>query len=234
MQTRPMNTQTDWLCVLESADSRYPRRCPDLENLRVKRTRIPPGPELDARVGSDAKWRALGIRRVRYDLMPKDREPGGLLMPFVIPEQRSAAIRAERALSDHLSSLGYTVNGNTKIWRVYVVELELPPKPSPEHNRGYVYVGQTSIEVEERARQHRLGPAYRPNYNAYSGICHKYFKQLRLDLLPEWARTKFFSRCDALRAEGRLRLHFEEKGFRVEGGTELLGDKPHECGSLRE
>lgn len=228
------NSRPEYLCVLEVDRPRVDRRHPALEHICVKRTLTPPGAALDARVGVVTAWIRQGIRRVRYDLMPKANEPGSLLRPFDIPQQTCAANEAVKALRDRLSGLGYTVNGDTTVWHVYVIELNHPPGPRSECLQGYVYVGQTSIGVENRARQHRLGPAYRPKYRAYSRICHKYFKQLRLDLLPDWARTTFFSRCDALRAEGRLRLHFEEKGFRVEGGTELLGDKPHECGSLRE
>jgi len=231
---QPSPRQPEWLCVLEADNPKADRRHPAFGHVYVKRTLTAPGPSLEARVKTDAKWIRQRICKVRYDLMPSEHEPGGLLRPFLVPQQGCVARKAEKDLKDRLSGLGYTVNGNTKVWHVYVIELELPPKPRPEHSRGYVYVGQTSIEVEERARQHRLGPAYCASYTGYSRICHKYFKQLRLDLLPDWAQATFFSRCDALRAEGRLRLHLEKKGFRVEGGTELLGDMPHECGSLRE
>jgi len=189
--------------------------------------------ELDARIKSDKKWIAKGVRRVRYDLMPEDREPGGRLTPFLMPCNAAAARKAVTQLRDELQATGYTVNGITAVWRLYVIELRRRPSAKGDASKPYVYVGQTSMPVEERARQHRRGPEYSPGYDKYSRICHKTYKQLRLDLLPRWARQTFYSRCQALRAEGKLRLHFEREGYRVEGGTELLGDKPHECGHLR-
>lgn len=220
-----------WLCVLETCDSRCRRRCPSLGCVRVRRTTIVPGPKLDAHVRASKKLINLGVRCVRYDLMPNDSQLGGRLRPFLVAEH---ARKAESDLRNRLLGLGYTVNGNTTVWSVYVIELDDQDSATGKSSGGFVYVGQTSLTVEERVRQHFLGPEYKPNYTKYSRICHKRFRQLRMDLLPTWARCSFFTKCDALRAEGRLRLHFEKQGYRVEGGTELLGDKPHaECGSLR-
>jgi hypothetical protein len=165
--------------------------------------------------------------------MPEDREPGGRFTPFLMPCNAAAARKAVTQLRDELEATGYTVNGITTVWRLYVIALRRRPSAKGDASNPYVYVGQPTFAVEERARQHRLGPASSPGYDKYSRICHKNYKQLRLDLLPRWASQTFYSRCEALRAEGKLRLHFEREGYRVEGGTELLGDKPHECGRLR-
>ncbi len=201
--------------------------------MEVRRTRTPPGDELDHRIQSDKKLIAKNVHRVRYDLMPKDHEPGGRLAPFLCPEQAALARGADKRLRDYLQAEGYTVNGNTRVWHVYAIELHPRTAKAGKAGRPYVYVGATSLSVDERARQHRLGPDLRAGYKNYSKACHKHYKQLRLDLLPAWARRTFFSRCAALRAEGELRLHFEREGYRVEGGKDLFGDKPHGCGQLR-
>jgi hypothetical protein len=231
-QSNSSTPRPEWLCVLELLDRGAARRCPKLQHVEVTRTLTPPGVELDARIKSDKKWIAKGVRRVRYDLMPQDHEPGGRLTPFLMPCDATAARKAVTRLRDALQATGYTVNRNNTVWRLYVIELRCRPSAKGDTSKPYVYVGQTSIQVEERARQHRLGPDYSPNYSKYSRICHKHYRQLRLELLPGWALQTFYSRCEALRAEGKLRLHFEGEGYRVEGGTDLLGDKPHECGRL--
>ncbi|MDA0677464.1 MAG: hypothetical protein O2788_05600 [Chloroflexi bacterium] len=232
-QPNSSTPRPEWLCVLELLDRGAARRCPHLPHVEVTRTLTPPGVELDARIKSDKKWMAKGVRRVRYDLMPEDREPGGRLTPFLMPCNATAARKAVTRLRDELQAKGYTVNGNTTVWRLYVIELRPRGSATGDTIQPYVYVGQTSIPLEVRARQHRLGPAFSPGYDKYSRICHKHYKQLRLELLPRWARQTFYSRCYALRAEGKLRLHFESEGYRVEGGNDLLGNKPHECGKLR-
>lgn len=227
------SSRLEWLCALEIDKPYSQRRSPLREHIFVTRTLTKPGPDLDARVRTDKKWMAKAIRIVRYDLMPADCEPGGIDMPFTMPGQKKVAIKAEQDLRARLSDLGYTVNGNSTVWRLYVIELVRDRAERTKASCGYVYVGQTSIPIAERAQQHKLGPAYAPGYTKFSRICHKHFGHLRLDLLPQWGRETFFSRCDALQAEGRLRLHFEKAGYKVEGGTELFGNKRHECGQLR-
>lgn len=226
-------SQHEWLCVFEVDKPAADRRHATLEHVHVAKTLTPPGPELDDRVRTDRKWRKRRFRKVLYELMPRDDEKGGRRMPFIMPGEKRAATKATKALRDRLSGLGYTVNGDSTVWRLYVIELVQERVPTSQSSRGYVYVGQTSLPVAERAKQHRLGPAYADRYTKFSRVCHRYFKQLRLDLLPRWACKTFFSRCAALQAEGRLRLHFERAGYKVEGGTELLGKKRHECGPLR-
>ena len=84
----------------------------------------------------------------------------------------------------------------------------------PDGYRGYVYVGQTGLSAEERAKQHELGPKYpwttRPKH---SRVCHRYFRKLNLGLLPQRCQTKLLCQSAASRAEYDLRRHFELKGY---------------------
>lgn len=230
---RSSTTQrSEWICVFELDESAGPRRNPALPRLKVTRVRTPPGDELDKEIASGKRRRAKRAVCVRYDLMPKDTRPGGKLRPFVVPRQAIAAQTAEETLIDRLSAAGFTVNGNLAVWRLYVVELEYTPPPQGKPKRGWLYVGQTKRDVATRVEQHRLGPNFEPGYNQYNQKCHQFFKRVRQDLRPRWACKDFYSECNALRAEGRLRLFFEGLNFKVEGGTELLNGKPHRCGSL--
>jgi len=226
--------QQEWLCVLELADETGPRRHASLERVWVQKVRTRPGPELDKQITRSKRWRKKGVSRVRYDLMPRDTQPGGLRNPFIVPLHAAAARAAEKQLRDDLSAEGYTVNGRMQVWRLYVIELEYTPPAKGARKVGRVYVGQTKKPVEERVEQHRLGPSYQPGYKKYSRPCYRRFKGLRQSLLPDWARRDFYSECAALRAEGCLRLHFQRLDYQVDGGKDLLTGKPHRCGSITE
>jgi hypothetical protein len=224
--------QLEWLCVLELDQAAGPRRHPHLARLLVKRTRTRPGEDLDKQIATNSRWQNNGVVGVRYDLMPKDKQSGGPLRPFKVPRQAAAASDAEKQLREKLSAKGYTVNGDMTIWKLYVVELEYTPPAKGKPKAGRVYVGQTKLEVAERVKQHKLGPNYKPGYKQYNEQCHRLFKRLRQDLRPAWASKDFYSECDALRAEGRMRLYFEARNYHVDGGKDLLNSKPHKCGSL--
>jgi hypothetical protein len=113
-------------------------------------------------------------------------------------------------------------------WHVYVIESAPPKKLDAKSSpKGYLYVGQTSIAVEERARQHALGPHYpwkgKPKH---SKPCHRRFKALRLDMLPAAFSGPFYSKELALCAESGLRLYFEALNYVVIGGQERYSGKP--------
>jgi hypothetical protein len=224
--------QSEWLCVLELDQAAGPRRHPNLARLLVKRSRTRPGEDLDKQITTNTRWRNKGTVRVRYDLMPKETQPGGTLRPFRVPREAADACDAEKQLREKLSAKGYTVNGDMTIWRLYVVELEYAPPPKGRPKAGRVYVGQTKLEVADRVNQHKLGPNYEPGYRKYNKQCHRLFKTLNQDLRPWWASKDFYSECEALRAEGRMRLYFEARNYHVDGGKDLLNGKPHKCGSL--
>lgn len=215
-------SRSAWVCVIEIADDRGPRKPGDKPRIRVAQTTMQPGPELDGWLQKSRRLRKYEATRVRYDLMLPDDEQGGRDRPFRVPEEAAQVKAALKALRERLSGEGYTVNGETTTWRLYVVELLPPTRPDPKvRPMGYLYVGQTSIEVEKRALQHELGPEYpwtgKPKY---SRPCHRRFKALRMDLLPAEYSGPLYSRESALRAESNLRLHFEDRNYTVIGGQE--------------
>jgi hypothetical protein len=115
-------------------------------------------------------------------------------------------------LTQKLRSEGYTVNRNTKVWSVYVVELDKTAVSNP--GRGYVYVGETSRTPEERFKQHCGGTRHN-NGPLFSRVVRRYGIKLGPDLAP---RNKYFNQASAKRGE---KEHFEllkSKGFNVEGG----------------
>lgn len=227
-QPKPRPSRSAWLYVIETGDDTAPQKARARPRIRVAQTCTKPGPELDALLPKSQRFKKLGATLVRYDLMLPDDEPGGRDRPFRVPEEKAKVKAALKTLREKLSGEGYTVNGDTTTWRLYVIELH-PPKKADSKNppKGYLYVGQTSIAVEERARQHELGPAYpwkgKPKH---SKPCHRRFKALRLDMLPAAFRGPFYSKELALCAESNLRLYFEAVNYVVIGGQERYPKKP--------
>jgi hypothetical protein len=196
--------------------------------VRVKSTGIEPGPTLDAWLPKSPGMKKLGATKVRYDLMLPAQEPGGRSMPFRVPEEAAKLKASMKALREKLSAEGYTVNGDMTTWHVYVIELHPTKKADPKHPpKGHLYVGQTSIAIEERARQHALGPHYpwkgKPKH---SKPCHRRFKTLRRDMLPAAFSGPFYSKELALCGESCLRLYFEALNYVVIGGQERYPKKP--------
>jgi hypothetical protein len=224
---KPQKPTPRWLCVFELDDSAGPRRVPGKPHVRVEQKAIKPGPELEAWLEKAKASKRPELVRVRYDLMPKDQQHGGRLRPYKYPHENSLLVKALQDLREKLRCHGFTVDGVTDMYSLYVIELDdTHIAKKPEGYRGYVYVGQTELSPVERARQHELGPKYpwkkKPNH---SRPAHHHFRRLALELLPPKFRKKLLCRSSALRAERDLRLYFESKGYEVEGGKDLLKTK---------
>ena len=216
---KPPRPSNRWLCVFETDDSDGTRRISDKPRVLVKQKTVQPGAKLDTWF-QKTKSRKPKFVRVRYDLMPASEQP----TPYKYPRDKELIKAALKSLREKLLCKGYTVNNSTSVYSLYVIELnDSHIARRPAGYRGYVYVGQTGLSVEERAKQHELGPEYpwkkKPKH---STICHSYFRKLNLGLLPQGFQTKLLCRSAALRAEYNLRLHFESKGYEVEGGTDLI------------
>jgi hypothetical protein len=220
----PKKPHSVWLCVFEVADSGQQRRFREKPNVRVRAVGIEPGPKLDAWVAISPSARKQKLKQVLYDEMPGRDQLGGLTRPLQRPGQNARIEDALSRLREQLRCRKYTVDGDARIWRLYVVDLDAAKlRKKPEGMAGFVYVGETTLDPEERAEQHRLGPNYRwKRKPAYSKPCHGYFKMLRLDMVPQQFRKPYFCKSAALLAESKMRLYFEDKGYKVFGGKDRL------------
>ena len=221
---KPPRPSNRWLCVFETDDSDGTRRISDKPRVWVEQKTVQPGAKLDAWLQKTKQSKRPELVRVRYDLMPASEQP----TPYQYPRDKELISDALKSLREKLLCEGYTVNNSTSVYSLYVIELnDSHIARRPAGYRGYVYVGQTGLSVEERAKQHELGPKYpwkkKPKH---SRVAHKYFRKLNLGLLPQRFQTKLLCRSAALRAEYNLRLHFESKGYKVEGGKELKPKRP--------
>jgi hypothetical protein len=213
-----------WLCVFEVDDSVAPRRVPDRPHVRVEAMAIKPGRDLDAWVATSLRAKRLRLARVLPTEMPAENHPGGLMRPYKCPEEQPRIKKAIERLNEQLRCRRYTVNGCQRTWRLYVIELDETKVPGlkPEH-KGAVYVGETHLTREERAKIHREGKARtKTGTPLWSKPCHRYFKRPRPELLPASYAKDFFCESSAKLHETKLRLYFERRGYKVFGGKERL------------
>ena len=126
---------------------------------------------------------------------------------------RKKAKSARKKLTNKLMSQGYTVNKDTTVYRMYVIELDA--EGISNVGRGYVYVGETSKSIEERFEQHKANARSASGRKLASGVVYRRGQHLRHDLIP---RGVYYSRKASEAAEARLAERLRKKGYRVEGG----------------
>ncbi len=123
-----------------------------------------------------------------------------------------AAGHALRRLIDDLSRQGYTVNRDTRVWQVYVVELD--PRDVDNPGLGYVYVGETCKAPEVRLQEHLTKKRNRRG-RLFSPVVSKYGIQLRPELAPT---DRYFCSEASKAAEAQWAEHLRRLGYVVEGG----------------
>lgn len=197
---RRLREPRNWILVVE-LDDVVPRRVPDKPNLYVAVTVQEPGRRFEAlEKGKGPAWLRGHLVRLREDLTSG---------PFVLHDEAAAERNAAVAC---LKEEGFTVNRNSGVWTVYVVELD--PKGAKNPGRGFVYVGQTSKTPEARFLEHVKGKRNKRG-PLFSPVVRKWGVRLRMDLAPD---TRYFDRASAEAAEKRWCEKLKSEGYRAVGG----------------
>ena len=197
---RRLREPRNWVLVVE-LDDIVPRRDPEKPNLYVGLTIEEPATRYERlKMGYGPAWLQGHLVRLRDDLVS-----GPLLFPDNARRERRMAIRC-------LKSEGYTVNRDTRVWTVYVIEMD--PKGSKDPGKGFVYVGETSKTPEERFKEHIKGKRNKRG-RLYSRSVRKYGRGLRMDLAPE---IRYFDGASSKAAEKRWARKLKDEGYRVIGG----------------
>lgn len=201
MKDEDVTSEEYWLIVIE-LDDVVPRRDPKKPNLYVAKTVTPPE-ERFATIQRSKKqrWYTDHVKQLRMDLTNSKTY-----------KSSEEAKQALSKLTRKLTSEGYTVNRNTQVWTVYVIELDKTAVANP--GKGYVYVGETSKTPEERFKQHRDG-ARNKHGRLYAGVVKQHGVRLRPDLAP---RKKYFDQAAAKRGEKEHFEYLKSKGYNVKGG----------------
>jgi hypothetical protein len=195
-------TQPYWIVVDElSMDA--PRKSPELPNVQVRVVRCDePGRSLLEH------FETLFIGTENW---PIHRHLG----PF---KKRVDAVKQKRKVSSILSGLGFTINGDTSVRGVYVIELDQSHAPVP--SQPWVYVGETSKAFEVRFEEHKAGKRNRSDRGRlFVKVVREHGVCLREDLYPP-PPNRYYSQSASQAAERFWIQHLEAKGFQVEGGHE--------------
>ena len=137
------------------------------------------------------------------------------LCPERVFRRRDTAKKQMKKVSRRLRQQGKEVNPWEPVYSLYVIELEKPK--SHKSDLPPVYVGQTSIEVEQRYSQHIAGGRLASRKVTGKAV------GLRMDLVP---KVKLTSRSSAIAAETRLGNRLQRKGYKVYGpqGLDTISD----------
>ncbi len=189
--------------IVVELDDVVPRRHPDLPNLYVASTRSPIRTRFEQlQRGKGPAWIQGHIVRLRSALSV-DTQPLG-------PAQARAV---RRDTIQNLKIKGFTVNCDTYVWSVYVIELD--PAADKKPGEGVVYVGETSLTPQERFIQHTSKARGKKNRRLASPVVAKHGKALRMDLAPS---GKLYDKQSAKRAEAEWAEHLRSLGYVVKGG----------------
>lgn len=140
-----------------------------------------------------------------YTLVPRLN-----LCPEKVFKRRSAAAKEMKKVCNRLRHAGYVVNPWEPAYSLYVIELK-----KPKGHKGDLpplYVGQTSIAVEDRYAQHLAGGKL-----ASKKVTGKAVK-LRPDLVPA---GKQYNQKASVAAETRLGRKLQKDGYVVVGPQNL-------------
>jgi GIY-YIG catalytic domain len=194
--TRPRH----WVIVAELDDA-VPRRDSARPNLYVGLTIEAPVIRFERlKLGYGPAWLEGHLVALRDDLVSG---------PFLRQDEARLELRAAIRC---LKSEGYTVNRDTRVWTVYVIELD--PKGCEDPGKGFVYVGETSKTPEERFKEHIKGKRNKRG-RLYSRMVRKYGQGLRPDLAPD---IKYFDAASSKAAEKRWARKMKDEGYKVVGG----------------
>src|SRR4030066_986530 len=187
----------NWFLVA-GLDDVVPRRDPDKPNLCIGLTIEAPAIRYERlKMGFGPAWRQGHLGRLRDDLTSG---------PFL--SRDDARLECRMAIRC-LRSEGFTVNRDTRVWTVYVIEMD--PKDCRDPGKGFVYVGETSKTPEARYTEHIKGKRNKRG-RLYSRSVRKYGTRLRMDLAPE---IRYFDGPSSKAAEKRWARKMKDEGYKV-------------------
>lgn len=191
-----------WLIVVE-LDDVVPRRDPSKPNLFVGLTLSPPAERFEQIKRSKRKtWYFGHVREFRNDLSPGHHF-----------DDEGEARKELKLLCERLIEEGYAVNCESRVWQVYVLELD--QARSKDSTKKPVYVGETSQDPETRLAQHRGELASKKG----KPLTARSTKGYVIGLLPDLAPNQlYFTSEQSKRAEAEWAEHLRVLGYEVFGG----------------
>jgi len=126
--------------------------------------------------------------------------------PDRVFRRRASAKKTVRKICNKLRHEGFVVNPWEPVYSIYVIELKR--KEGGRSRKPLLYVGETSIEVEQRYAQHLAGGRLASSKVTGRAV------GLRPDLIPP---AKLFNRKASIAAETHLGKKLMAEGYEVVG-----------------
>jgi hypothetical protein len=202
IDNHPAETQF-WVTAIETQDV-VQRRHIDYPNIYFKTTKRSPQEIFEKlRSGKSKSWAAKNVTRILTEHCSGPHS------------SKKDADEVRKTKRKQLQTDKYTINMDTRTWRVYVIELI--SEKSPDGKMTPLYVGETSKSPEERFIEHR--DKLRNNKGKlYSSKTGDSAKMLRYDLFPEEDFNRFYSNDESERAEKNWIDKLKNEGYFVVGG----------------
>ena len=157
--------------------------------------------------GKGPTWLHGKIVKLRYDLIPNYRET----LKRDVAEERLEKLKVD------LSRQGFGVNGDSKVWVVYVLDVDPDTEPrilDRGKNGKVIYVGQTSSTRELRAEQHAGRAPSKSGKHIGAPSTKGRNPVLNLRLSP---KKEMYTEVDAIAFESATHKRLVELGYRVLG-----------------
>lgn len=199
-----MNDEAELLygVIVAELNDVVPRRDPSLPNLYVSITSMDLAQRSELlNKGKGPKWLMNNVTALRKDFSVE---------PTLSSHAEAKALK--KCIIQSLKSSGYTVNRDTDLWTVYVIELDSAATKNP--GEGYVYVGETKKTPEERFIEH-TNRVSNGKTKLFSSVAANHGRRLRMDLAPT---AKLFDKESSKQAEADCAERLRGLGYKVRGG----------------
>lgn len=201
----PRTSDPKYSIIVVELDDTVERRHPKKPNLYVGLTTMSIADRYELLVKRPSLVGRRGnVRQLRTDLSTP-----------LTTSDHAVAKEAMTTVVSLLRSQGFTVNGTSPVWTVYVIELDNTGVPGAE--KGYFYVGETSKDPALRFEEHRANKIGGRNGRTKlaSRVVTSRGMRLRMDLAP---KDQCYSKSASKAAEAAWAERLRKRGYKVAGG----------------
>jgi len=194
----------NYFIVVTELDESFARREQSKPHLYIGISTSPPAERFDVfkRSKGPKSFRGHHVR-LREDLSSDTSAPS----------DRKQAKKDKAQLVKNLKGQGFAINGDLRVWCVYVVDLDAPV--NTDVGRGYIYVGQSAHTPEERYAQHKATKPIDETIDLANSIVRRRGLRINQELT---IKSLFFSESDALKTEKAYASKLCRDGYLVEAG----------------
>ena len=194
----------NYFIVVTELDESFALRDQSKPHLYIGISKSPPAKRFEVLIRGKGQKTSTGHHvRLREDLSSD----------ISSPSDRKQVKKDKARLVKSLKGQGFAINGDLRVWCVYVVDLDAPG--NTDVGRGYIYVGQSANTPEERYAQHKAPKPTDGTIDLANSIVRERGLRINQELT---IKSPFFSESDALKTEKAYASKLCRDGYLVEAG----------------